>query len=168
MKNFHWKDAAELMGIAAIVASLVFVGLELQQGQRIAQADRQFQQIERELQLTNLIADHSELIVKMNSSQQLTERELVVADRLVQSIWQAHFFSASQRQLLDAAGGHAAIRSLATYFADNPGLKRHYREQIVRHERDTELTRGSGFVGFGKEFHEVLAEYLEVLESSGR
>ena len=31
-----WKDGAELVGIGAIVASLVFVGLELRQSQRIA------------------------------------------------------------------------------------------------------------------------------------
>ena len=36
MKNTDWKDIAELVGIAAIVASLVFVGLELRQSQAIA------------------------------------------------------------------------------------------------------------------------------------
>ena len=33
MKQTNWKDIAELIGIAAIVASLVFVGLELRQTQ---------------------------------------------------------------------------------------------------------------------------------------
>ncbi len=33
MKRTNWKDIAELIGIAAIVASLVFVGLELRQTQ---------------------------------------------------------------------------------------------------------------------------------------
>ncbi len=33
MKTSNWKDIAELIGIAAIVASLVFVGLELRQTQ---------------------------------------------------------------------------------------------------------------------------------------
>ena len=31
MQKTHWKDIAEVVGIAAIVASLVFVGLELRQ-----------------------------------------------------------------------------------------------------------------------------------------
>ena len=31
MKNAYWKDFAELVGIAAIVASLLFVGIELRQ-----------------------------------------------------------------------------------------------------------------------------------------
>ena len=33
MKQTNWKDIAELIGIAAIVASLIFVGLELRQTQ---------------------------------------------------------------------------------------------------------------------------------------
>ena len=34
--GISWKDAAELVGIGAIVASLIFVGLELRQSQQIA------------------------------------------------------------------------------------------------------------------------------------
>ena len=36
MKN--WKDTAEILGIAAIVASLIFVGMEMRQSQKIAVA----------------------------------------------------------------------------------------------------------------------------------
>jgi hypothetical protein len=39
MRSTDWKDIAELIGIAAIVASLIFVGLELQQSRKIAIAD---------------------------------------------------------------------------------------------------------------------------------
>ncbi len=36
MNSTNWKDIAELIGIAAIVASLVFVGLQMKQSQEIA------------------------------------------------------------------------------------------------------------------------------------
>lgn len=36
MKSVNWKDIAEFIGISAIVASLVFVGLELRQTREIA------------------------------------------------------------------------------------------------------------------------------------
>ena len=42
MKFSEWKDIAELVGLAALVASLVFVGLQLKQSQDIAAAT-QFQ-----------------------------------------------------------------------------------------------------------------------------
>jgi hypothetical protein len=38
MQKTHWKDIAEVVGIAAIVASLVFVGLELRQTQNALMA----------------------------------------------------------------------------------------------------------------------------------
>ena len=40
MKISDWKDTAELIGIAAIVASLIFVGLQMKQSQDIAIADQ--------------------------------------------------------------------------------------------------------------------------------
>ena len=36
MSGTNWKDTAELIGIAAIVASLIFVGLQMKQSQDIA------------------------------------------------------------------------------------------------------------------------------------
>ena len=38
MKNVTWKEKAELLGIAAIVASLVFVGFQIQQDRVIARS----------------------------------------------------------------------------------------------------------------------------------
>jgi len=40
MRSADWKDIAELVGIAAIVASLIFVGLQMKQSQDIAIADQ--------------------------------------------------------------------------------------------------------------------------------
>ena len=39
MKITNWKVVAELIGIAAIVASLIFVGLEMRQQQVLARAE---------------------------------------------------------------------------------------------------------------------------------
>ena len=43
MRTTNWKDVAELMGITAIVASLIFVGLQLKQSQEIAIATQYHQ-----------------------------------------------------------------------------------------------------------------------------
>ena len=40
MKQYDWKSIAELVGIAAVVASLIFVGLQLEQSQEIAIAEQ--------------------------------------------------------------------------------------------------------------------------------
>ena len=38
MKSTNWKDVAEMVGIASIVASLVFVGLEMRQDHIVARS----------------------------------------------------------------------------------------------------------------------------------
>ena len=40
MKTTDWKHVTELVGITAIVASLIFVGLQLKQSQEIAVGDQ--------------------------------------------------------------------------------------------------------------------------------
>ncbi len=40
MKSSNWKESAELIGIITIVASLIFVGLELRQSQKVAIASQ--------------------------------------------------------------------------------------------------------------------------------
>ena len=40
MRKLYWKDIAEFLGIAAIVGSLLFVGLQLKQSQEIAIASQ--------------------------------------------------------------------------------------------------------------------------------
>jgi hypothetical protein len=39
MNTTHWKDVAELIGIAAIVASLVFVGMQMRQDRVLARSE---------------------------------------------------------------------------------------------------------------------------------
>jgi glutathione S-transferase len=57
LKSADWKNVAEFVGIAAIVASLVFVGLQLKQSQEIAIANQYQAWAEASL---NLFATHIE------------------------------------------------------------------------------------------------------------
>ena len=63
MKNSSWKDNAELIGIAAIVASLIFVGLQLRLDRKIAVASVQAASVES--------------FVAINELFQIRERRLV-------------------------------------------------------------------------------------------
>ena len=60
MQFSKWKDIAELVGLVAIVASLVFVGLQLKQGQEIALATQYQARAEasQALYLSHLEADY--------------------------------------------------------------------------------------------------------------
>ena len=58
MKSNNWKDIAELVGISAIVASLVFVGMQMEQSQQLAFADSALAMSANRIEEGSLQADH--------------------------------------------------------------------------------------------------------------
>ena len=72
MANTTWKDIAEFVGITAIVASLVFVGIQLNQDREVALSEvAQFSAATyAELQIA--LAEHSEILAKSNRQEALT------------------------------------------------------------------------------------------------
>lgn len=57
MKSKNWKDIAELIGIAAIVASLIFVGVQLRQEQLIARTELASVSAEIKLRISEKISE---------------------------------------------------------------------------------------------------------------
>ena len=67
MKFAEWKEIAELIGLVAIIASLVFVGLQLKQSQEIALANQYQARAEatQALTLAHLEADFVPLVPEL-------------------------------------------------------------------------------------------------------
>jgi len=57
LPSTNWKDIAELLGIAAIVASLIFVGVQLRQEQLIARTEMASVSAEIKLQINDKISE---------------------------------------------------------------------------------------------------------------
>jgi hypothetical protein len=75
MPSGHWKDIAELIGIGAIVASLIFVGLQLQQSQEIAvgtqyqeRANAQIENYMSQIQSDQALRNRGQTIISAASS----------------------------------------------------------------------------------------------------
>ena len=78
MESFSWKEIAEFSGTLAIVGSLVFVGLEIQQSREIAIADVYQQQAALLIDIqTNEIAadDLSAARIKSRQGEALTDAD---------------------------------------------------------------------------------------------
>ena len=88
MAGVNWKDAAEVLGIAAIVASLIFVGMELHQAQQIALV-QQYQDR----------TDSTRGFILELSDRPIWQQRL--ANRLRRG-WDAEQLSAEDRELLEA------------------------------------------------------------------
>ena len=78
MPKVGLKGAVELAGIAAIVASLIFVGLQIRQEQEIAIVDTYGELSQSNMDLTFRIGDQMEIWKKGLTGDQLSEEELGV------------------------------------------------------------------------------------------
>ena len=130
--NTDWKSYAELLGMVAVVASLVFVGLELRQSQKIASAEMLANDWANLLEVTNAKIDNAEVWIKGNTSQKMSPVEEEIFGQLV-IMESTHFFYAiEQFGLLGLEYEAASVAPLAAYFHENPQARRLWRSHEIR------------------------------------
>ena len=87
MKTSNWKDIAELVGIAAIVVSLVFVGTQIRQDQEIAIAQIFADFDDTQIEWARLVGENKDVWVRG-----LKQEELSDADGAAFNVIAASFF----------------------------------------------------------------------------
>ena len=78
-----FNEVAELVGMVAIVASLVFVGLELRQSREIARADIEASYASASIEMAGLISENSEVWTKGITGKELDESETEVFQSII-------------------------------------------------------------------------------------
>ena len=136
LKATNWKDIAELVGIAAIVASLIFVGLQMKQSQEIAVAETYQQEIAAAYASGELASLNAEAVERANEGAQLTDAERFALEEYVRTKWLHAYFSRSHQRFLGRNTG-GPIANTSFFFCENPGLMRIWKEQIKRMSRDS-------------------------------
>ena len=122
MKFSEWKDKAELVGILAIVASLVFVDLQMRQAQDIAQSEGNLTYLLSKIERNNAIIENSEIWVRGNAGEELSAEDSVVFWAMVLNMNDTAFFSVQQtRRMGLERAADATTADFATYLHNNPG-----------------------------------------------
>ena len=78
MNSSNWKDVAELVGIAALVASLVFVGLQVRQDQDIAVAQIYADHDDTVIEWARLISENKDIWVRGLKGEALNDADRAV------------------------------------------------------------------------------------------
>ena len=78
MKSNDWRSVAELIGIAAVVASLIFVGLQLRQEQDIAQSQLFADWDDTRIEWSRLLSENNDVWIRGLAGSDLTTNELLV------------------------------------------------------------------------------------------
>lgn len=131
MKKTDWKEFAELIGFAAIVASLIFVGIELRQSRAIAIGEGNLANAELHIESNNAINEHSAIWVRGNSGEVLDERDTVIFHNLVRNKSIHAFMEYARLGQLEFDAAADEINALFSAFLfENPGA----RQSWVRNE----------------------------------
>ncbi len=124
MKFKEWNEIAELIGIAAIVGSLIFVGLQMKQAQDIANAERRMMVVDAQIELRNAINNFAEVWAKGSANDDLEGHEAVIFRNIVANLNDFAFArSAAARYLGSLAGEQGAIADFALILHENPGAR---------------------------------------------
>ena len=124
-----WKDVAELFGIAAIVASLIFVGVQLRQDQQIALAEYGQSTSAIRVELDIALAEHAEILVKSNAGIELSEREHAILVSVTSALWRATQIDYLERSRLGEDNPQFMTDVLAVFLFQNPGARRIWLEE---------------------------------------
>jgi hypothetical protein len=124
VKFEEWNEIAELIGIAAVVGSLIFVGLQMKQAQEIGNAERRMMRVANEIEVQNAINEYGDIWVRGLTGQDLSETETVIFVNLVltKSSYHQHLSGAAQNLGADY-GEQVQVRELALFLYSNPGAR---------------------------------------------
>jgi hypothetical protein len=93
MNSDKLRDWLQLVGMLAVVASLLFVGLQIRQSDEIAMSELLDNAAIRNLELSTLRADHADIWQKACLGGELSSSERVIASSIyfgyLSSIWNA-------------------------------------------------------------------------------
>jgi hypothetical protein len=142
MKSTGWKEAIELVGITAIVASLVFVGLELRQSREIAIAEGHLIGHNNQLERHSQINEHVSVWVKGNAGATLDDEESAIYENLLinrsSAVYSEHLRA---RQLDTFFGARGSLTSFSVFLYRNPGALNTWRE-INEDQKDPNTALG--------------------------
>ena len=159
LKSTNWKDIAELVGITAIVASLVFVGMQMRQDQEIAIVETRGDSTAVAIELAGTLKGNGDIWKKGLDGSPMTDAERIEFLALVEAV-QSHLFTQwVRRDRIGPVNPEGIARGFAYALYSHPGL-RLAREKSRDWSRQEDEAFGlpTGGSGFGESVDEFLAQ----------
>ena len=162
MKFEKFKDVAELIGIVAIVASLIFVGLQMRQEQRIALAEAFNSTLMSRFELAEAFKDDIDIWLAGSSGQELSDEERAKFELLVYQLNDNWFFMYTQLgQLQSQEELKFLVNTYARILYNNPGALEVWRTKEAALTENNLLFDAAIPSQFWKE---TVAESVAILE----
>jgi hypothetical protein len=167
MKSSNWKAVVESIGILAIVASLIFVGLQIQQERRVASSQVNMATLETIVAIEMAMSEHADVWVKARDMQNLSDAETQIVRNLIHMARAKAFFEASASQRvrsgdsIDFEKSRGPIMGFAILLHENAGARKVWAEKVARDEKYYEKTGNLDIT----HFNNVVRDYLLLLQN---
>jgi hypothetical protein len=124
-----FNEVAELVGIAAIVASLMFVGLQMKQAGDIAQNEVSLGVYATRIDINNEMSEHADIWIRGSKGDELDETEAFIFGNLMQNLNSQAFWASYMRaQLGEDEGLSIEVYNFARILHENPGARKTWME----------------------------------------
>jgi hypothetical protein len=129
MKSRNWRDVAEFVGIAAIVISLIFVGLQVRQDHQIARAQANTDFNSSQIEIANLLTTNGGLWGKGLSGEELTFEEEIAFEAIVHVVDTKYQAMAVRAENLGGRQSSEITRQYAMHIFVHPGFRRVWKKR---------------------------------------
>lgn len=139
LSNRDWKSIAELVGVIALVLSLVFIGLQMRQTNDVAFMELDTAMVGISVDIAELVSGNSDIWIKGNAGEDLSAAEAAVYYELIAAIstrWVVSESHADQLGRIEIAD--LILRDWAAFLHQNPGARRVWSEReenLIRYRR---------------------------------
>ncbi len=161
MKPRNWKSYAELIGIVAIVASLLFVGMQLRQDRQLAEFETLAAEQMADLELARFLEEKGGIWRKGLADEPLSEDEQVSFDLLAYALYSKSSYNVRRGITLRGAVVERDGRSYAYFVYANPGLRKWFDALV---DVQTLRSRAYDLPEEIRYYPQIVAEHLRILD----
>jgi hypothetical protein len=157
------KDIAELVGLAAIVASLVFVGIQMRQAQDIAMAEGYSSLFATRIEVANNIKDHVDVWKRGTAGEELQETDFATFAILVNQVNENAVQAYIHALMVEGSySAEFAARDFAGFLYHNPGARNVWEDREEYLQINREALHGESAP---ESWPQAISAYLSELDS---
>jgi hypothetical protein len=156
-----FNEIAELVGIIAIVASLMFVGMQLRQSHLIALAEVEGAIISASIEMTDLMSENSGVWAKGIADEQLDASEEEVFVGIVAALSDRAYSLQSRVRLLgDDEYADWVVHEFAAFLHQRPGARRAWIEREADLKQYRSLLYPKGLESSSPYIEMIMADFV--------
>jgi len=169
VNNTDWKTIAEFVGITAIVASLIFVGVQLRQDRQIAHAEALADMLENGLESRANINQFAHVLAKGNSGAELDQAESIIIRNIVRNERDRVFLQTFRERAIGSASTATPELKFAAFLHQNPVARDAWEQHAAEMESIIDPLRSPASLKRTREtgsaaFRARISEYLTALD----